>query len=141
MAQEKSTISRLNEICQQWKFPLPVYREAEGNYQQFGTEVTLTLEDDVLGFHALGRTKKISKTNVADKAILYIEENYPHLLKPPPLPELEPSASIAQPLLKKTQLNKQKEAPVNMHELAKETEELSREETKPISQHGDCNNE
>jgi hypothetical protein len=86
MAQEKSTISRLNEICQQWKFPLPVYREAEGNYQQFGTEVTLTLEDDVLGFHALGRTKKISKTNVADKAILYIEENYPHLLKPPPLP-------------------------------------------------------
>lgn len=83
---EKSTVNRLQEIFQQWKYPLPIYREAEGTYQQFGTEVTITIDDNIIGFHALGRTKKASKSNVAEKAIAFIEENYPHLLTPPPLP-------------------------------------------------------
>ena len=41
---QKNPISRLQEILQQWKYPLPVYREAQGNYQEFGTEVSLTLD-------------------------------------------------------------------------------------------------
>ena len=83
---EKNAVTKLQEIAQQWKFPLPVYREAEGNYQQFGTEVTVTIEGEILGFHALGRTKKTSKSAVAEKVLTFLEENYPHVLQPPPLP-------------------------------------------------------
>ena len=35
----KNPISRLQEVCQQWKFPLPAYREAQGSFSEFGTEV------------------------------------------------------------------------------------------------------
>ena len=85
---EKNPISRLQEICQQRKFPLPQYRECQGTYQMFGTVITLTdLEDiDTVSFNGLARTKKASKTAAAAEALLYIRENKPHLLEPPPTP-------------------------------------------------------
>lgn len=85
---EKATnpIGTLQEICQQWKLPLPVYREAQGNYQEFGTEMTVFLSGETLGFHALGRTKKTSKANVAQRALDFISEYTPRYLRPPPLP-------------------------------------------------------
>lgn len=84
---EKSSITKLQEICQRWKLPMPTYRESEGSYQEFGSEVTVSgLPDGPVGFTALGRTKKQSKANVAEKALQYIEQNHPDLLELPPLP-------------------------------------------------------
>ena len=82
---EKSSINKLQEICQRWKLALPIYREADGSFQEFGTECTINV-DGLVGFHALGRTKKSSKTAVAEKALAYITENHPNLLEQPPLP-------------------------------------------------------
>ena len=79
-------IGKLQEICQRWKLPLPCYREVEGNYQQFGTELTLSIAGEKLGFQALGRTKKLSKANVAQSALDFISEHVPRYLQPPPLP-------------------------------------------------------
>ena len=84
-ALEKNPISRLQEICQQWKFPLPVYREAQGTFSEFGTEVSLTLEGEAVAFHGRGRTKKTSKSKAAQEALNYISETKAHLLEPPPL--------------------------------------------------------
>ena len=83
---QKNPISRLQEILQQWKYPLPVYREAQGNYQQFGTEVSLTLEEEMYTFYAMGKTKKTSKANAAQEALNFVTQQKPHLLEPPPLP-------------------------------------------------------
>ena len=83
---EKHPVSRLQEISQQWKLPIPSYRESEGTYQLFGTEVTITLDGEMIAFSALGRNKKDSKTKAAEKAMDYVKEYYPHLLEPPPLP-------------------------------------------------------
>ena len=87
-ASHKNPINRLQEVFQQWKAPLPTYREAQGSYQEFGTEVTITLESasEALKFHAKGRTKKISKANAAQLALNYIAEHKPEMLEPPPLP-------------------------------------------------------
>ena len=82
----KNPISRLQEICQQWKFPVPVYSEGEGDFGTFGTELTIHIEDDVVGLQGRGRTKKESKANVALKALEYIENNCPKFLEPPPPP-------------------------------------------------------
>ena len=54
MAKTFNPIGTLQEICQQWKLTLPMYREAEGSYEEFGTEVTVILAGETLGFHALG---------------------------------------------------------------------------------------
>lgn len=83
---EKHPVSRLQEISQQWKLPIPSYRESEGTYQLFGTEVTITLDGEMIAFSALGRNKKDSKTKAAEKALDYVKEYYPNLLEPPPLP-------------------------------------------------------
>ena len=85
VALEKNPISRLQEICQQWKFPLPVYREAQGTFSEFGTEVSLTLEGEAVAFHGRGRTKKTSKSKAAQEVLNYISETKAHLLEPPPL--------------------------------------------------------
>ena len=82
----KNPISRLQEICQQWKFPVPTYREAEGTMQEFGTEVVVRIQGEELRFHARGRTKKTSKAKVAQLVIDYITEHCPELLEPPALP-------------------------------------------------------
>ena len=82
----KNPISRVQEIFQQWKLPLPTYREAAGSYSQFGNEVTIVIEGESRTFSGLGRTKKISKANAAQEALDYIIQNLPHLLEPPPLP-------------------------------------------------------
>ena len=84
-ALQKNPISRLQEICQQWKFPLPVYREAQGTFSEFGTEISLTLEGEPVTFHGRGRTKKISKSNAAHEVLNYITKNKTHLLEPPPV--------------------------------------------------------
>ena len=78
-------MNKLQEISQRWKLPIPIYREADGSYQEFGTEVTINVDGPV-GFHALGRTKKTSKAAVAEKALTYIETNHPNLLEEPILP-------------------------------------------------------
>ena len=83
---QKNPISRLQEIFQQWKIPLPTYREGGGSYSQFGTEVTIVVEGTTHTFSGLGRTKKVSKANAAQEALDYITQNLPHLLEPPPLP-------------------------------------------------------
>lgn len=80
---EKNPISRLQEICQQWKFPLPMYREAQGTFSLFGTEVSLTLEEEPVTFYGKGRTKKISKSAAAQEVLDYITSTKPHLLEPP----------------------------------------------------------
>lgn len=85
----KNPISRLQEISQQWKFPIPTYREGEGSFDRFGSEITIKIMEDIIGFHAFGRTKKESKANVAQKALDFIEEHYPKLLQPPSIPVSE----------------------------------------------------
>ena len=84
-ALQKNPIGRLQEICQQWKFPLPVYSEAQGTFSEFGAEVSLTLEGEPVTFHGRGRTKKISKSNAAQEVLNYIAKNKAHLLEPPPV--------------------------------------------------------
>ena len=91
MAVLKHPISQLQEICQVWKFPLPVYRECEGSYQEFGTEISVTLGDpgtEPVCYKALGRTKKTSKTNAAQMALDYVTQNRPELLERPAVPEV-----------------------------------------------------
>lgn len=83
---QKNPISRLQEICQIWKYSVPSYRESEGTYLLFGTEVTLTFDGVTMAFSAVGKNKKESKANAADKALSYIKEEFPHLLELPPLP-------------------------------------------------------
>lgn len=87
---QKNPISRLQEICQVWKLPLPKYKECEGSYQEFGTEVSTHLDtsEEPVMFKALGRTKKTSKANVAQKALDYIREHRPALLEAPPIVEV-----------------------------------------------------
>ena len=80
----KNAISRLQEVCQQWKFPLPAYREAQGSFSEFGTEVGLTLEAETVTFYGRGRTKKTSKARAAQEVLDYIAQTKPHLLEPPP---------------------------------------------------------
>lgn len=82
----KHPISQLQEVCQLRKLPMPSYRECGGSYQEFGTEITLLLDDTEDGkivYKALGRTKKASKTNVAQMALDYITLNKPQLLERP----------------------------------------------------------
>ncbi|CAI8051448.1 hypothetical protein GBAR_LOCUS28167 [Geodia barretti] len=101
-ALQKNPISRLQEICQQWKLPLPVYREAQGTFSEFGAEVSLTLEGEPVTFHGRGRTKKSSKSNAAQEVLNYIAKNKAHLLEPPPVTAVDEGAIV--------------EAPVNMEE-------------------------
>ena len=89
---QKNPISRLQEIFQQWKIPLPTYREAAGSYSQFGNEVTIVIDGESRTFTGLGRTKKVSKANAAQEALDYITQNLPHLLEPPPMPVSKPIA-------------------------------------------------
>ena len=91
---QKNPISRLQEIFQQWKIPLPTYREGGGSYSQFGTEVTTVIEGESRTFSGLGRTKKVSKANAAQEALDFITQNMPYLLEPQPLPvSREPNKS------------------------------------------------
>lgn len=85
-AMVKHPVSRLQEICQVWKLPIPSYRECGGSYQEFGTEVTVQLgekEEEQIVYKALGKTKKASKTNVAQLALDYIAQNKPQLMERP----------------------------------------------------------
>ena len=93
----KHPISRLQELCQIWKLPLPQYRECEGSYQEFGTEVIVTLSEkgEKATFKALGRTKKASKANVAQAALDYISEHKPELLESPALPQVSQEKELA----------------------------------------------
>ena len=81
----KNPISRLQEVCQQRKFPLPTYREAQGTFSEFGTEVSLTLEGEAVTFYGRARTKKTSKSCAAQEVLDYISQTKPHLLEPPPI--------------------------------------------------------
>ena len=89
MAAGKNPISTLLEICQQWKFPTPTYSESEGNFRLFGTQVSVTIKGVMVQFHATGPTKKESKTNVAQKVLEFIEQDYPQFLNPPLQPVSE----------------------------------------------------
>ena len=96
----KHPVSQLQEVCQVWKLPLPTYRECEGSYQAFGTEVTFTLDqkDEKISYKALGRTKKASKTNVAQLALDHIAQHRPELLEKPEIPEVRDAAAGKVPL-------------------------------------------
>ena len=86
----KHPISILQELFQLWKLPLPEYRECEGSFQEFGTEVTVTTTNkgDKFTLSALGRTKKASKASVAQAALDYLAKHYPHLLETPVPPQV-----------------------------------------------------
>ncbi len=90
----KHPVSQLQEVCQVWKLSVPSYRECDGSYQAFGTEVTFTLDekDEKISFKALGRTKKESKTNVAQLALDHISQHKPELLERPEIPEVRLAA-------------------------------------------------
>ena len=83
---QKNPVSRVQEMCQQWRLPLPEYRQAQGTFSQFGTEVSLTLEGEPVTFHGRGRNKKASKSAAAQEVLDYVAKSKPHLLEPPPLP-------------------------------------------------------
>lgn len=85
LSSQKNPINRLQEICQQWKVPMPAYCEAQGTFQEFGTEVSLTLEGETATFYGLARTKKSSKAQAAQRALDYVQETMPHFLEPPSL--------------------------------------------------------
>ena len=88
---QKHPVSQLQEVCQTWRLPLPIYRECEGSYSEFGTEITVMLDevkDEKIVYKAVGRTKKASKTNVAQLALDYIISNRPQLLEKPVLSEV-----------------------------------------------------
>ena len=85
----RNPIGTLQELAQVWKLSLPVYRECEGSYQEFGTEVTFTLgckagnPGETVVLNALGRTKKASKTKAAQKMLECISKRQPQLLQGP----------------------------------------------------------
>ncbi len=83
----RNPISRLQEICQQWALPPPVYREASGTYSQFGSEVTFTVEGSTVTFNGMGRNKKMAKTRSAEEALIFLAATKPHLLEHPPPPD------------------------------------------------------
>ena len=82
----KHPISRLQDICQQWTLPLPVYREASGTYSQFGSEVTVSIEGSTVTFTGMGRNKKMAKCKCAEEALTFLAATKPHLLVQPPPP-------------------------------------------------------
>ena len=82
---QKNPVSRVQEMCQQWRFPLPEYREAQGTFSEFGTEVSLSLEGEPATFYARARTKKASKSAAAQEVLDYVTKTKPHLLQPPPV--------------------------------------------------------
>ena len=86
MAPPKNPIMKLQEICQQWKFPMPSYTEVAASMTEFGCECTVTLEGETMTYFGKGRNKKTAKTVSAEDAIKYVESTKPHLLQPPPLP-------------------------------------------------------
>ena len=59
---------------------LPVYSECQGSYSEFGTEITVNIDGEGFTFRAKGRTKKVSKANVAQEA------HKAYLLEPPAQP-------------------------------------------------------
>ena len=81
----KNPIQKVQEICQQWKFPMPNYSEVAASMTEFGCECTITVEGDTRTFFGKGRNKKSAKTLAAEGALAFIETNKPHLLEPPPL--------------------------------------------------------
>lgn len=82
----KNPIMKVQEICQQWKFPMPTYAEVPASMTEFGYECTITVEGETKTFFGKGRNKKAAKTLSAEGALGFIEANKPHLLEAPPLP-------------------------------------------------------
>ena len=82
----KNPIMKVQEICQQWKFPMPAYAEVPASMTEFGCECTITVEGETRTFFGKGRNKKSAKTLSAEGALAFIEANKPHLLEAPPLP-------------------------------------------------------
>ncbi|XP_065905202.1 uncharacterized protein [Dysidea avara] len=119
MAPPKNPIMKLQEICQQWKFPMPSYTEVAASMTEFGCECTVTLEGETKTYFGKGRNKKTAKTVSAEDAIKYVESTKPHLLQPPPLPDLDPTMmpTFGSGTTKKA-------GPSEMDKLAQETEKL-----------------
>ena len=89
---------RLQEVCQQWKFPLPVYREAQGTFSEFGTEVSLTLEGEAVTFYGRGRTQRLNFT----EQILALAEKEAMALGCPMLHSLTVQSSLPEAKTSKT---------------------------------------
>ncbi len=84
--QGKQPISRLQELCQQRKFPVPTYKETTGTLSQFANEVTMTIEETTVSFTGMGRTKKLAKTKAVEEALMFLAATKPHVLEPLPGP-------------------------------------------------------
>ena len=123
MAAVKSPISRLQEICHQWKLSIPTYSVGQGNFSLFGTEVSVNIADEVVQFNALGRSKRESKNNAAQKVLEFIQQDYPQFLEPSSTSRINPGMSSGSVFVKTDQSNKQKE-PVKRDQLAPEGEQL-----------------
>ena len=82
----KHPIMKVQEICQQWKFPMPYYSEVPASMTAFICKCTITVEGETRTFFGKGRNKKAAKTLSAEGALAFIEAIKPHLLEAPPLP-------------------------------------------------------
>ena len=82
----KNPIMKVQEICQQWRFPMPKYSEVAASMTEFGCECTIIVEGETKTFFGKGRNKKSAKTISAEGALAFIETDKPHLLESPPLP-------------------------------------------------------
>ena len=129
MVMEKNPISKLQEICQQWKFPMPTYSpmatcEGEGKVFSFETLVSVNIAGNIVKFHATGQNKRESKTKVAQKVLEFIQQHYPQFLVPPPPPRIHQSMSTGSVFKKPEQSNKPRKPEANPDQSAPETNQL-----------------
>ena len=79
----KNPISRPQETCQQWRFPIPTC--SEGNLSVFG--VSVKKAGKIMQFQALGRNKE-SMTIVVQMVLEFIKQDCPQFVEPPSPPYL-----------------------------------------------------
>ena len=134
----KNPISFLQELSQMHKFPMPIYTESHGNYNEFGYEVKInfsTNPKNVYNFYGNGKTKKNAKTRSAETAIEYLRRNVPEVFTAPPPPELIVDMNELSPFVRDMHLkkmpqltsNKQTFSSLGEGQLANESEKVGHE--------------
>lgn len=132
---DKNPISFLQEISQSHKFPSPVYKEASGNYNEFGSEVSIHFtSENPIKFYGIGRTKKLAKTKCAEMALEYLSKVEQEVFLPPPPLDINVDINMLSPMVRDLHLknmplplsnsNKQTFTLQNASSLVKETEEV-----------------
>ena len=131
----KNPISFLQELSQMHKYPMPVYTESHGTYNEFGYEVRINFSrntSEVFNFYGNGKTKKNAKTRSAETAIEYLRRNVPEVFTVPPPPEVVVDMNELSPFVREMHLqkmphlasNKQTFSSKSESQLANESEEV-----------------